>query len=267
MESGSISPNSRIDTRPGFIKVGRKTITDHHPYGVISPAKLLTKSSNVGAVKVALSIEPDTLHDLLIDVGIGQRGDSGLPGEARGRLMSADRWKPLDIATLAFGYGISTNLLQLAGAYAVIAANGIKRPISMLPVDDSPGGKRVLSARTAAQLREMLETVVLPGGTATRAQVPGYRVAGKTGTTRKIGPDGHYQADRHRALFVGMAPASRPRLVVAVVVDEPGGKVYYGGLVAAPVVGEILAKALRLLDVAPDDVETLDRYVAQGGRQ
>jgi len=265
LESGAITPSSRIDTRPGFIKVGRKVIEDHHHYGVISPTKLLTKSSNVGAVKVAQSIDRDTLHDLLFEVGIGQTSHSGMPGEARGRLMPASKWRELDVATLAFGYGASTNLLQLAAAYSVIAANGIKRPVSMVPVVGNPGGKRILSARTASQLREMLETVVQAGGTATRAQVPGYRVAGKTGTVRKAGPNG-YNSKNYQSLFVGMAPASRPRLVVAVVVDEPRGKDYYGGLVAAPVVGEIMTNALRLLDVAPDDVETLDRYVALWGR-
>ena len=265
LESGAISPSSRIDTRPGFIKVGRKTIEDHHPYGVISPTKLLTKSSNVGAVKVAQSIDRGTLHDFLSRVGIGQTSHSGLPGEARGHLTPAAKWRPLDVATLAFGYGASTNLLQLASAYAVIAANGIKRPVSLFPVKGSPAGKRILSARTASQLIEMLETVVQPGGTATRARVPGYRVAGKTGTVRKL-VNGSYSTKAYRGLFVGMAPASRPRLVVAVIIDEPRGKDYYGGLVAAPVVSEIMTNALRLLDVAPDDVDTLDRYVALRGR-
>lgn len=265
LESGVISPNSRIDTRPGFIKVGRKTIKDHHPYGVITPTTLLTKSSNVGSVKVARSIERNTLHDFLSTVGIGQTSHSGLPGEAKGRLTPAAKWRDLDVATLAFGYGASTNLLQLASAYSVIAANGIKRPVSLFPVEGSPAGKRIISARTASQVIEMLETVVQPGGTATRAQVSGYRVAGKTGTVRKAGPNGYNTRD-YQSLFVGMAPASRPRLVVAVMVDEPRGKDYYGGLVAAPVASEILTNALRLLDVAPDDVETLDRYVALRGR-
>ena len=265
LEGGTISANSRIDTRPGFITVGRKKIVDHHPYGIISPTKLLTKSSNVGAVKVAQGVDRTRLHDLLVAVGIGQRGDSGIPGEARGHLMPATKWRDLDVATLAFGYGVSTNLLQLAGAYAVIAANGIKRPLSLRPVTTIPAGKRILSARTAAQLREMLETVVMPGGTATRARVSGYRVAGKTGTVRKAGPHG-YNTGKYQALFVGMAPVSRPRLVVAVMVDEPRGKEYYGGLVAAPVVGEIMTNALRLLDVAPDDADTLDRYIALEGK-
>ena len=265
LESGAITANSRIDTRPGFIKVGRKTIEDHRHYGVISPTKLLTKSSNVGAVKVARSIDRDTLHDLLFAVGIGQTSHCGLPGEARGRLSPAAKWRELDVATMAFGYGVSTNLLQLAAAYTVIAANGIKHPVSLFPIKGSPVGKRVLSARTASQLIEMLETVVQPGGTATRARVPGFRVAGKTGTVRKAGAHGYNTRD-YQSLFVGMAPASRPRLVVAVIVDEPRGKDYYGGLVAAPVVSEIMTNALRLLDVAPDDVDARDRYVALRGR-
>jgi cell division protein FtsI (penicillin-binding protein 3) len=265
LDSGSITPSSRIDTRPGFIKVGRKTIKDHHRYGVISPTKLLTKSSNVGAVKVARSLDRDYLHQFIIDLGIGQPSHSGLPGEARGRLAPVAKWGELSVATMAFGYGLSTNLLQLAGAYAVIAADGVRRPISLHPVEGNPKGKRVMSVRTASQLREMLETVVLKGGTATRAQVAGYRVAGKTGTVRKA-VRGGYSSKHYQGIFVGMAPISRPRLVVATIIDEPGGREYYGGLVAAPVVGEILSNALRLLDVAPDDVDTLDRYVALWGK-
>lgn len=265
LESGAITPDSRIDTRPGFIKVGHKTITDHHPYGVITPTKLLTVSSNVGAVRLALSLDRERLRRLLVAFGLGQPTHSGAPGEVRGRLTPASRWTDLDVATLAFGYGVSSNLLQLAGAYAVIAADGVRRPITLRPVDNPVIGERVISRRNAAQLREMLETVVLDGGTATRARVAGYRVAGKTGTVRKAGPNG-YSTRRYQGLFVAMAPVSQPRLVVAAIVDEPRGKDYYGGLVAAPAVGEILGGALRLLDVAPDDVETLDRYVALWGR-
>ncbi len=265
VEGGDITPDTPIDTRPGLIKVGRKTIRDHHNYGLIDTTTVLTKSSNVGAVRIGLSLDRTLLHTTLSRLGFGSGSGLGLPGETRGRLRDARSWRELDRATLAFGYGISTNLLQLAGAYAVIAADGVRYPPSLRVVDGRPDGERIFSSKTAAQIRDMLETVVLPGGTATRARVPGYRVAGKTGTVRKAGPGG-YDSKRYQSLFVGMAPLDKPRLVVAVMVDEPGGKDYYGGLVAAPAAAQMLTDALRLLDVAPDDVDTLDRYVALWGR-
>jgi len=253
LESGQYRAETLIETSPGFYTVGRKTIRDLHDYGLIDVSTVIQKSSNIGATKMALAIPPRSMWDVFAGSGFGVSTGSGFPGEVSGVLMPYQRWRDLDRATLSFGYGLSVTPLQLAQAYTVLAGDGQLRPVSFVPVEHAPPGKPVMQAQTAAALRVMMESVVNEGGTATLARVPGYRVAGKTGTVRKLGPGGYVQ-DRYLSLFAAMVPASRPRLVMVVMVDEPGRKDYYGGLIAAPVFSRVMTDALRLLDVVPDDL-------------
>lgn len=253
LESGRYTPDTIVDTAPGRFRVTGGTVRDTRNYGRIDVTTVLTKSSNVGASKIAMALEPEQLWQVFDAVGLGRSTMSGFPGERPGRLTHASRWRPIERATHAFGYGLSVTALQLAQAYAVLAADGVQRPISFVRLDPAqyPAGHRALGADTARVVRGMLETVVQDGGTGTRARVPGYTVAGKTGTVKKVGPDG-YSEDRYQAIFAGMVPADRPRLVMVVTVDEPRGEAYYGGDVAAPVFAKVTAGALRLLGIAPD---------------
>ena len=253
LELGRYRPDSPIDTTPGYFKVGRRLIRDHNNLGQIDVTTVITKSSNVGAGKIALELPKEALWERLRAFGFGEGSGSGYPGEATGTLRPPEEWARIDQATLAYGYGISVTVLQLAEAYAVLAADGLRRPLSLLRRERPPEARRVLSAGTARALRRMLETVVAEGGTAPQARVPGYRVAGKTGTGKKYSRKG-YSEKKYRALFAGMAPASDPRLVMVVMVDEPRAGKYYGGQVAAPVFARAMGEALRLLNVAPDDV-------------
>jgi len=249
LESGRYEPASRIDTTP--LTVGAKRIEDKHPLGVIDMTTVLAKSSNVGMTKIALSLEREQLWSVLAQLGFGQLTESGFPGESAGLLVRHTHWSPVSVATLSYGYGVSVTPLQLAQAYAVIASGGLHRPVSFVREDHAPRADRVLSERSVQELTQMLEAVVTGEGTGVRAAVPGYRVAGKTGTARKSQAGG-YADDRYVAVFAGFAPASRPRLVIVVVIDEPSGGIYYGGDVAAPVFSTVMAGALRLLAVAPD---------------
>ncbi len=251
LESGLVSPQSTIDTGDGRYKVGNWTIHDAHPEGILSVAQVIQKSSNIGSAKMALAMAPEKLWTILSDVGFGAQTKVGFPGEASGRLRAYQNWKPIEQATMSYGHGISVSLLQLARAYSVFATNGELKPLTLLKRDQPVSGKAVISAKTAMAVRKMLEMVTQPGGTATRAQVAGYRVAGKTGTAHKL-VGVNYAPDRYIASFVGFAPASHPRLVIAVMLDEPGGKYYYGGEVAAPVFSNVMAGALRLLGIEPD---------------
>ncbi len=253
LDAGVVKADERVDTRPGWVRIGRYRFSDHHPLGVTDLRTILQKSSNVGAMRVTLRLKPQTLWDYLHGLGFGQSTGSGFPGELRGRLRPVKRWARVDQATLAFGYGLSTTALQLARAYLALANDGVVLPVSLIRRDHPPEGTRVFKAETARLIRHLLESVVSREGTAPQAAVPGYRVAGKTGTARKFGPGG-YNDKRHMALFAGMAPAGRPRLVAVVVIDEPQGKKYYGGQVAAPVFSRVMGAALRLLDVPPDDL-------------
>ncbi len=253
LETGVIRPDSRIDTRPGYYKVGGVTIRDHDNYGVINITTVIKKSSNVGASRIALSLDKEKYHDYLAALGFGQRSASGFPNESKGVLRPAKRWVRVDQAILSYGYGISVTALQLAQAYAVLANDGVRLPVTLLRRDEVPEGVRVFSADTARAVRKMMETVVQKGGTATRASVPGYHVAGKTGTARIAGKGG-YKKKRYVSLFAGMAPAAHPRLVAVVIINNPKGKKYYGGLVAAPVFSAVMDDALRLLNVVPDAV-------------
>ena len=251
LDLGVIKADTQIDTSPGFFKLGKFKVRDHDNLGVVDIKTIIKKSSNVGAGKIALSLPKEKFHAYLAAAGFGKSTGSGFPGEAGGQLRPANNWARIDQATLSYGYGISVSVLQLAQAYAVLAADGIYRPVSLLRRDAVPEGTRVFSKETAITVRSMMESVVAPGGTATRAAVAGYRVAGKTGTVKKLGKDGYTQR-KYISLFVGMAPASDPRLVIAVMINEPRGKQYYGGLVAAPVFSAVMDDALRLLNVAPD---------------
>jgi cell division protein FtsI (penicillin-binding protein 3) len=253
LESGQWKPDSRVDTSPGFIQVGNKVIEDKHNLGSIDLATLLSRSSNVGATKVAMSLPSEQLWSVLTRFGLGRVSASGFPGESAGLLSHYENWRPIAKATLAYGYGLSVTPLQLAQAYAVLGAGGVLRPVSLLRVDKPPIGRKVISAESARAVVNMLEHVISPEGTGMKASVPGYTVAGKTGTARKFAVGG-YSEDRYTAVFAGLAPASHPRLAVVVVVDEPRAGQYYGGEVAAPVFSKIVEGAMRILAIAPDDV-------------
>jgi len=252
LESGRYAADTPIDTSPGTIRVSGHTMRDARNYGVIDLATLIQKSSNVGATRLALSMEPRRMWQTLSRVGFGSTTGSGFPGEVAGVLPHFFEWGDLHRATLSFGYGLSVSALQLARAYAAIANGGRLPEVSLLRRDAAAPGERVLSPAVARELRAMLESVTAPGGTGTRARVHGYRIGGKTGTVRKPVPGG-YAEDRYLSLFAGIAPMSAPRMVIVVVVDEPRGERYYGGDVAAPVFADIAAGSLRVLGVAPDD--------------
>jgi cell division protein FtsI (penicillin-binding protein 3) len=251
IEAGLVGPGSAIDTENGRYAIGNRVIRDVHPEGILTVAQVIQKSSNVGSAKMALAMAPQKLWTILSQVGFGSLPRVGFPGEVSGRLRAYQSWKPIEQATMSYGHGISVSLLQLARSYSVFATDGELKPLTLVRRDEPVQGARVMSARTAQSVRKMLEMVTQPGGTATRAQVAGFRVAGKTGTAHKLEGNG-YAPDRYIASFVGFAPVSNPRLVIAVMVDEPGGKHYYGGEVAAPVFSSVMAGALRLLGVSPD---------------
>jgi cell division protein FtsI (penicillin-binding protein 3) len=251
LETGKFKPNTPVQTAPGTYTIGAATIHDTHDYGLISVAQVIQKSSNVGAAKMALSLEPEYLWNVFDRMGFGKPPHAGFPGEATGRLRPYKTWRPIEQATMAYGHGISVSLLQLARSYMALTGEGEIKPVSLLRVDAPPAGVKVITAETSLAVRSMLELVVMPGGTAPRAQVMGYRVGGKTGTAHKE-ENGHYSTDRYIASFVGLAPASNPRLIVAVMIDEPSNGQYYGGTVAAPVFSQVMSGALRLLSVPPD---------------
>lgn len=251
LEAGKITPQTVISTAPGFLTVGNRTIHDAHPQGSLTVAQVIQKSSNVGAAKIALSLSPETMWDMFNHVGFGASPHSGLPGESSGKVRPFKTWRPIEQATMSYGHGISVSLLQLARAYVAFASGGEIRPITMLKSEVAVEGERILSERTARAVTEMLEMAVQPGGTAPKAQVPGYRVAGKTGTAHKqVGS--RYAADVYVSSFVGFAPVSAPRFVIAVMIDEPSAGQYYGGAVAAPVFSKVMGDALRSQGVVPD---------------
>lgn len=250
LEQGKVRPSTIINTEHGVFSVGNRKIHDSHPEDRLTVAQIIQKSSNIGTAKMALMLSAETLWQRLADSGFGGATGSNFPGEASGRLRDPGSWRPIEQATISYGHGISVNLLQLARAYTVFANDGELKPVSLVKVDGQPAGKPVFSADTARTLRGMMELVVQPGGTAPLAQVAGYRVAGKTGTAHKL--EGGRYVNRYVASFVGLAPASDPRLIVAVMIDEPGNGVYYGGLVAAPVFSKIASAALHELGVPND---------------
>ena len=266
VESGSYDIFSKIDTSPGYLRVGRNTIRDHRNYGVIDLSTLLSKSSNVGASKIALSMDSDIVLSMFSKLRFGQDTGSGFPGERSGLLPSHDKWRDIELATLSYGYGLSVTPLQLAQAYTVFANQGKLKSISLLKRTEAEPGEPVMNQGTAATVVAMLEKVVEKGGTGTRAQVPFYRVAGKTGTVHKLS-EGGYQQDKYLGVFAGVAPVSDPRIVVVVLIDEPRGSEYYGGEVAAPVFARVVAGALRLLNVSPDQMPSNNQSFVQSHRQ
>ena len=257
LQSGRYRPETPVATSPGWMRVGVNTVRDVHDYGDLDLSGVIRKSSNVGISKVALSLPAEDIWSLLTELGFGAQTYSGFPGEASGLLSHHGGWNAIETATLAFGYGVSVTPLQLAQAYAVLATGGIKRSVTFLREGEVTEERRVLPAAVARQVLDMLEQAVGPNGTAPQARVAGYRVAGKTGTAKKSNAGG-YSSKKYLAIFAGMAPASDPRFVMVVMVDEPSNGKYYGGQVAAPVFSTVMAGALRLMAVPPDDVPLLE---------
>jgi cell division protein FtsI (penicillin-binding protein 3) len=254
LESGRYTPGTMIDTTPGTFRVGRHQVKDHRDYGRIDLSRVILKSSNVGVSKIALDLPKEQFWGFFSRVGFGDPTSTGFPGEVAGQLAPYRRWAEIDQATLAFGYGLSVTSLQLARAYGVLASDGIRYPVSLLRQDAPVKGERVMRAATARTVRKMMEAVVTDEGTAPAAAVTGYRVAGKTGTAKKS-ISGGYADDRYISVFAGIAPASDPRLVMVVMIDEPTAGKYYGGSVAAPVFSRVMTGALRLLNIAPDAID------------
>jgi cell division protein FtsI (penicillin-binding protein 3) len=250
LETGAFGPRTPIDASGG-IPLPNRVIKDPVDLGRVDLTTVLAKSSNVGAARVALTLEPEAIADVLTRFGIGRLTDSAFPGESAGALNDPKHWRTAGQVTLSYGYGVAVTTLQLARAYAAIASGGVLRPVSLLALEEAPPGQRVISADAAADLTVMLEAVVSPNGTGYRAAVRNFHVAGKTGTTQKAGVGG-YDGDRHGAVFAGLAPATDPRLVVVVMIDEPQGAAYHGGDIAAPVFSNIVSGALRVLAVPPD---------------
>lgn len=264
LESGLYRAEQTIDTGPGLYRVGSHTIRDINDYGMLDLGGIIKKSSNVGAAKIALALESERMWDMFTRIGLGRTTGTGFPGEVGGRLAGHRNWSDVELATASFGYGMSVTALQLAQAYAILATGGVNRPVVLLRQQaEGSDGQRVMSEQVARQVVAMLEGVAQPDGTGRRAMIQGYRVAGKTGTVHKADIGG-YAPDRYLALFAGMAPASRPRLVMVVIIDEPRGGVYFGGQVAAPVFGKVMADALRMLNIPPDDLPGLtDQLLAE----
>ena len=253
--SGQYSTETTIDTSPGYLRFGRFTIRDAANYGVIDFEKLLIKSSNVGASKVALSLPQDAVWNMDYELGIGSPVGIGFPGEASGVLPSHPKWHPSEIATLSYGYGLSVSTLQLAQAYMTLANGGYRVPVTIFKQDVPADGKQVIPHKIAQDVVKMMESVVQKGS-GKAAKIPGYRVAGKTGTVHKVGTKG-YEYDQYFALFAGVAPASNPRLAMVVMINDPKGREYYGGEVAAPVFSRVMEGALTTLNIYPDLPEGL----------
>lgn len=260
LESGKWTPTTMINTAPGTLKLGRHTVRDVHNYGVIDVTRVISKSSNVGTSKIAMSMPMERLWQLYKNIGFGSPTEVGLLGEQPGVLRHFSNWGgEIGHANHSFGYGLSVNMVQLAQAYTILAADGIRRPLTILKREQPPDPadeRRVLSVRAARQVRAMLEEAVRKQGTGLKASVPGYQVAGKTGTVHKI-VNGRYARNRYFSLFAGMVPASNPRLVMVIIIDEPRGGAYYGGAVAAPVFGKTMGGVLRILNITPDDMPSM----------
>lgn len=260
LERGKFRYDSLINCNGGKLTIGSATIHDSHPNGVLSVAQVIQKSSNVGAAKISAAFSPREVWEMYDAIGLGHVPQMGFPGEVSGRLRPWKSWQPIEQATMAYGHGLSASLMQLVRAYTVFARDGEIIPLSLVKHEGNPvTGTRVFSPQTMHELRAMMETVVEPGGTATQAKVPGYRVGGKTGTAHKL--EGGVYAKKYVSSFVGLGPISDPRLIVAVMVDEPGGAKHYGGDVAGPVFSNVMGGALRILGV-PQDAPI---KVAQGG--
>jgi cell division protein FtsI (penicillin-binding protein 3) len=261
IETGRVRPGTVIQTAPGWMTITGSTIRDAHPHGALTVAEVVQKSSNVGTVKMAMQMDRKEMWELYSQVGFGQKPQLQFPGAVTGRLRPYKSWRPIEQATMSYGYGLSTSLFQLARAYTAFAHDGEVMPLSVLKQDVPAAGLRVFKPETARAVREMLRLAAGPGGTAPKAQALGYSVGGKTGTAHKQEGKG-YATDKYRAWFVGLAPVSQPRIVVAVMVDEPRNGKHYGGDVAAPVFSLVVQQALRTLGVPPD-LEVAPQIVAE----
>lgn len=265
LESGQYTPRTQVDAGPGYMVVDGKVLRDPVNYGLIDVTKIITKSSQVGMTRVALSLDHKKLVDVFRRFGLGVGPDTGFPGEQHGMLPMRNRWSDIERANLAFGYGLQVTSLQLARAYGVFATGGRLEPVSLLKRDDpTPRGEQVVSPGVARQVVDMMKTVVEPGGTGVRARIPAYTVAGKTGTVHMVGARGY--EDRYHSIFAGLAPATAPRIVTVVVVDDASLGRYHGGDVAAPVFGKVVGGAMRLLNIAPDALPPATEAVAKGGQ-
>ncbi len=251
LEVGKVNSNTILQTAPGSWQVGRKTIRDVSNKGELTVAEVIQQSSNVGTAKIALAMEPQTMWEMFNRSGFGALTNSGFPGEASGILRPYNRWRPIEQATMSYGHGISTSLIQLARAYTIFTSGGELKPISLLKQNMPVMGQRVISHNTARAMSRMLEMATQPGGTAPLAQISGYRVAGKTGTAHKL-IDGQYASKSYISTFVGYAPTSNPRFIIAVMIDEPSAGKYFGGAVAAPVFSKVMSGALHILNIPPD---------------
>ena len=252
LESGKYTTNSIVNTSPGSMRIGNHTIRDTHNYGALTLGGIIQKSSNVGVAKLALSLPYATLPTFYKRVGMGQRSAVKFPGESAGLILPPSKWNVSEVGTMAYGYGLNATVLQIADAYAMLANKGVKVPLSLYKLEQPPKGEQIIDAKIADQVLLMMETATLPGGTATRATIPGYRVAGKTGTAHKLRADRKgYSTSEYRALFAGVAPVSDPRLAMIVVVENPQGS-YYGGTVSAPVFARVMQESLRLMNVPLD---------------
>jgi cell division protein FtsI (penicillin-binding protein 3) len=264
LERGKVRFDTVINCAPGRLTIGSATISDAHPHGALTVAQVIQKSSNVGTVKMALAFPPKEMWEMFDSVGFGQAPNLGFPGEVNGRLRPWKNWRPIEQATMSYGHGISISLVQLARAYTVFARDGELVPLSLVRLEDTPvRGVRIFSPQTTREVRAMLEMAVQPEGTAPKARVPGYRVGGKTGTAYKV--EGGVYAKKYVASFVGLAPISDPRLVVAVMIDEPTGGAHYGGDVAGPAFSQIMGGALRTMGIVPDaPIQVADAAAGKG---
>ena len=251
LEKGLVKPETPIQTAPGRITITGSTITDAHPHGVLSVNEVIQKSSNVGTVKLAMQMQPREMWEMFAQVGFGQKPQLPFPGVVSGRLRPYKTWRPIEQATMSYGYGISGSLFQVARAYTVFARDGEVVPATLMKAEQQVTGVRVISADNAKAMRKMLQMAAGPGGTAQKAQTMGYSVGGKSGTAHKQEGKG-YAGKKYRGFFVGMAPIEAPRIVVAVMIDEPSNGRYYGGDVAAPVFSQTVQQTLRLMGVQPD---------------
>jgi len=267
LESGKVTPNTPVPTAPGYLTMARFTIRDVHPASVMTVSQVIQRSSNVGAAKIALGLPREQLWEFFHRAGFGEAPQVAFPGATGGKLRPWKTWKPIEQATMAYGHGISVSLLQLAHAYTIFAGDGELVPLTLVKTGMAASGEKVISAETARAVRAMLELAVQPGGTGPQARIMGWRVGGKTGTAHKQ-ENGAYSPDRYIASFVGFAPMSAPRLVVAVMIDEPATGGYYGGTVAAPVFAQVMQNALRLLNVPYDaPLEPLDPAGAEEAKE
>lgn len=251
LESKKYNLNTELDTSPGFIRLGRKSIRDHRNYGVLNLLDIVAKSSNVGTSRIALNLTGDVVWDMFYRLGFGQGTGVGFPGESIGQLPDSSSWQPIEVATMSYGYGLNVNALQLAQAFMIYGNGGVKYPLSLIYREEQSQGQQVFSDAISTDLKDAMKAVVAKGGTGTRAQLPLYDVGGKSGTVHTVGKNGYEQSE-YKAIFAGVAPADKPEIAMVVIIDAPAGAEYYGGEVAAPVFSRVVDGAMRLLNVRPD---------------